>query len=215
MNVLKELYAFWVGHGTKILGSITGTISLFVATALSIEGLIPADDMKYWLFANAFLGALIVKRGFTNGPGSSGSPQGGFARPAMLALLLALAIPAAIVLPGCAATNPFEAAQSPPQAALAAFGSYAIVKDQAAKIYVDSATPEEVKAALKKANDATTKPMNSLYDAYMAYLDVKDLLDAGKTTEEKLQIATANLLNWYLTAKPLLDDLQTEIDKVK
>jgi hypothetical protein len=66
---MKMLVVFWVEHGTKIIG----TLATFVATGLLIEGLIPADHMKYWLFANALLGGATVKRGFTNG--SKGAPS--------------------------------------------------------------------------------------------------------------------------------------------
>lgn len=59
---MKALADFWTEHGTKIIG----TLATFVATGLLIEGLIPADHMKYWLFANALLGGATVKRGFTN-----------------------------------------------------------------------------------------------------------------------------------------------------
>lgn len=66
---MNSLVAFWTEHGTKIIG----TLATFVATALLIEGLIPADQMKYWLFANALLGGATVKRGFTNS--SKGAPS--------------------------------------------------------------------------------------------------------------------------------------------
>ena len=59
---MKDVIALWEQHGTKILG----TLATIVATALLIEGLIPDDHMKYWLFANALLGGATVKRGFTN-----------------------------------------------------------------------------------------------------------------------------------------------------
>lgn len=59
---MNSLIAFWNDHGTKLLGAL----ATFVATALLIDGLIPPDHMKYWLFANALLGGVTVKRGFTN-----------------------------------------------------------------------------------------------------------------------------------------------------
>lgn len=59
MNALVD---FWTGHGTKLLG-IAG---LTVSAALLVPDLIPAAQMKYWLFANILLDGSTVKRGFTN-----------------------------------------------------------------------------------------------------------------------------------------------------
>lgn len=59
---MNGLVAFWNDHGTKLLGAA----ATFVSTALIIPELIPADHMKYWLFANAILGGGVVTRGFTN-----------------------------------------------------------------------------------------------------------------------------------------------------
>ena len=59
---MKALLAFWKAHGTKILGYIT----LAVTSALIVPDLIPPDQMKYWLYMNAFLGGMTVKRGHTN-----------------------------------------------------------------------------------------------------------------------------------------------------
>lgn len=98
---MNNLATLWEAHGTKILG----TLATIVATALLIDGLIPDAHMKYWLFANALLGGGVVKRGFTNTSSAinSSNQQSGFARPLMLAMLLAVAMPVAVVtLPGCA-----------------------------------------------------------------------------------------------------------------
>lgn len=52
----------WSKHGTKLLGTAASVVS----TAMLIPELIPAGQLKYWLFANALLGGGVVKRGFTN-----------------------------------------------------------------------------------------------------------------------------------------------------
>ncbi len=59
---MQALIDFWKEHGTKVLGYIAG----FVATALLVPDLIPAEHMKYWIFANALAGGAIVRRGHTN-----------------------------------------------------------------------------------------------------------------------------------------------------
>lgn len=53
---------FWRDHGTKVLGSSQAVISGFIA----ISGLIPPENVKYWLAANVVIGAMTVQRGFTN-----------------------------------------------------------------------------------------------------------------------------------------------------
>lgn len=62
MTYLEYLIAHWREHGTKLLGVAT----LVVSSALSVPDLISPERIKYWLFANALLGGLTVKRGFTN-----------------------------------------------------------------------------------------------------------------------------------------------------
>ena len=59
---MKALLDYWTSHGTKLLG----TAALVVSSALLVPELIEPGRMKYWLFANALLGGLTVKRGFTN-----------------------------------------------------------------------------------------------------------------------------------------------------
>ncbi len=52
----------WRDHGTKLLGFA----ATFVSTGMLIDGLIPPEHLKYWLFANALLGGATVRRGFVN-----------------------------------------------------------------------------------------------------------------------------------------------------
>lgn len=59
---MKEIIKYWRGHGTKALGSL----SIIIPGLLAIDKLVPPDHMKYWLAANVVVGALTVKRGFSN-----------------------------------------------------------------------------------------------------------------------------------------------------
>lgn len=67
MTVAKSLAKFWKEHGTKILGTAT----ILVSSALTVDHLVPVVAMPYFLYANAVLGALTVKRGFTNARAAS------------------------------------------------------------------------------------------------------------------------------------------------
>lgn len=59
---MKALSKYWRYHGTKVLG----TIQVVVAGLLAVPEVIAQPHMKYWLAANAILGGLTVRRGFTN-----------------------------------------------------------------------------------------------------------------------------------------------------
>lgn len=60
----------WIDHGTKLLGLATIVVSSALSANAMIQPgqspLIPPDHMKWFLLANVLLGALTVKRGFTN-----------------------------------------------------------------------------------------------------------------------------------------------------
>lgn len=59
---MNAIISLWTEHGTKLLG-IAG---LVVSSALLVPDLIPADQMKWWLFANALIDGFTVRRGYTN-----------------------------------------------------------------------------------------------------------------------------------------------------
>ena len=56
---MKNIYQFWVGHGTKLIGFVQGTI----ATLAGITDLIPQHHLKYWMAAIA---VLTFWRGYFN-----------------------------------------------------------------------------------------------------------------------------------------------------
>jgi hypothetical protein len=115
----------------------------------------------------------------------------------------------------CGINNPIQQAETVEQKALATYGSYVIVKEQAAKLYIDPATPESVKQTLKEANDVVRDPINSMYEAAIFVKTVQDELAAGKSTEEQLIIATQSLLEWYLLARPLYESFNEEYRRVR
>jgi hypothetical protein len=57
--MLDKVFAFWRGHGTKIIGFAQGTI----AALAGVTGVIPDSQLKYWLGVSA---VLTVWRGFSN-----------------------------------------------------------------------------------------------------------------------------------------------------
>ena len=62
MKVVNWVTAFWNGHGTKVLGSLT----MVVAGLPQIDGLVAVSHKPYWAAANVILGAITIQRGVTN-----------------------------------------------------------------------------------------------------------------------------------------------------
>lgn len=60
--VLRFCAKTWRSNGTKILG----TIGAIIPGLLGIQDLIPQAHVKWWLATGVIVGALTVKRGFTN-----------------------------------------------------------------------------------------------------------------------------------------------------
>lgn len=119
------------------------------------------------------------------------------------------------ILQACATANPFAAAKSTEQQALALYGSFTILKEQAAKLYIEPGTSPSMKEALSKANAAVTPTMNLMYESVIQVKQVRQDFASGKTTEEKLVVATTNLLKWYTQAVPLLAAFESEYERVR
>jgi hypothetical protein len=51
VTLLTSIYAYWLSHGTRILGFAQGTI----AAVCGVTGIIPDTHLKYWLAASAVL----------------------------------------------------------------------------------------------------------------------------------------------------------------
>lgn len=60
---MKFLASIWKDHGTKVLGYLAAAIPAL----LTVEGLIPDPQRKYWTALGVLLGLLIVQRGHSNG----------------------------------------------------------------------------------------------------------------------------------------------------
>lgn len=60
--MLKAAIKQWKKDGTKMLGTL-GTI---LPGTLLIDGLIPPETRKWVLLANLIIGAVTIKRGYTN-----------------------------------------------------------------------------------------------------------------------------------------------------
>ncbi len=63
--MIAKLRALWKAHGTKVLGYVQAAQGV-IAGFLAIQGLIPPAAVPYLAGLNVVLGAITVKRGFTN-----------------------------------------------------------------------------------------------------------------------------------------------------
>lgn len=109
------------------------------------------------------------------------------------------------LLSACGTTNPLRAAETDEQKAFAGYGTFVIYEEGAAKLFQDPSTPDAVKTGLTQA-DAITKPAaDNLLDAAIQITGIKVLLKEGDTTEDKLNIASANLQRWLEEAIPLIN----------
>jgi hypothetical protein len=125
--------------------------------------------------------------------------------PLIFAFVFALALSACNG--GCASMNPTATAETPEQHAYALYGQFVIGEEAAAKVNEDAATPQSVREAIAKADNAAKPVADSLLDAAGQVLVIRSQLSQGKSSEEKLGIAITNLNNWIIEAKPLIENL--------
>lgn len=123
----------------------------------------------------------------------------------------AFLVVAAAALTACGSLNPLARAQTVEQKAYATYGQFLIVEEQAAALVQEESVPASAKQAIARA-DAVAKPVaDKLLAAVLAVDQVRDDIAAGKSTEEKLLIATANLQKWHDEVLPLVHDLASAV----
>lgn len=208
------MLAFLNANKTKLTGAILSMLA-FIQTNTALNGLLTPTQYAWTMF---FVGLFVTFLGFLNNPSPPDAPvskNGGFVRPLMLAFLLAIAVPVTFLLPGCGTNSPIQQAESLEQKALATYGSYVIVKEQAAKLYADPVTPDSVKAALKAANDVAREPLELLYKSVITYKELQEAVAVGTATEAEMQEAAEALLRLYLEAGPALKSFEDEVHKVR
>lgn len=191
----------------------------YVVTALGImatSDLFTATQVKWFLLINGILMAILGH--YNNSKIQSAavpkSQQGGFARPLMIAFLLAVAVPVSLVLPACT-SSPVKEAETFEQKAFALYGTYVIFQAKAAEMTQDSTTPEKVKQALRDADKAAYPVAEALVDAAIEIGSIRDTLNqcplqpepdpqCVPTNEQRLANAITNLSSIYFSAQPKL-----------
>lgn len=129
------------------------------------------------------------------------------------AVLGALVV-AAVLLPGCA-TWGVKAAQTNEQRAAALLGDFTIFQRAALKIGSDETVPVEVRQRVLDAPILLKPAVDELDTALRTYRAVALELARGTSTEEKLAIASTNLVRWITDVQPQIARLRTLIEGAK
>lgn len=133
------------------------------------------------------------------------SGEGGFARPLLLALLLAVAALVAIMLPGCAGTQTaYRAAETPDEYAYMLAEHYAALVRQAADLRERSTTPPEAIEAMRRAELAArplVAPLRPLRDACLAARTAETELELQRAIDAAV-LAIADLVRQVQAAQP-------------
>lgn len=149
-----------------------------------------------------------------------GNKQGGFARPLMLAILLAVSVP--LLLLSACQTPPhkvIETACTPgtkysvERCTKGIAETWETYQKRAEIIVADPLTPADVKTSVQQA-EAASRPV--VVDTLMAgatYAEIKQQVAAGQTEAEKLAIANANLEQWVAKALPLVRNFGRQLDR--
>lgn len=109
-------------------------------------------------------------------------------------------------------SDPVAAAQTTEQQAYALYGTFVIYEEVGASIAVDPATPDALRSLIKRV-DAVAKPAaDAMLGGARDFVKAKALVDQGQSTEEKVTITSANLVNWVADAKPKILALQCAVN---
>lgn len=116
-----------------------------------------------------------------------------------------------LVLQACAASNPMAKAETVEQRAFAAYGTFVIFEEQAAKLISSGELSNSVVRAIGRA-DARAKPVaDSLLDATLEFAQIRAEFEAGGTGEARFVSAMNELNGWVERALPLINNLVSAV----
>lgn len=120
----------------------------------------------------------------------------------------------AVAMVGCV-SDPVRAAKTPLQTAYAALQDYETAQQFGLAFVEDKNTPAAVKDGLIKAESAATALVHPTRVAAQTVEQIRKDLQAGKSTQEQLAIATQNLNQWTLNLQKAVDEFSAAIEKAK
>lgn len=133
--------------------------------------------------------------------------------PALVAMWAALSIFVFGAITACSSIpNPFAVAETPTQQVYALERTYNIVLEQAVKVVSNPATPPDVVQRIRESEPRVTALVTEMSNALTQYVLAKAALDAGKTDEEKVAIATLNLETWVSQVEASIGNFAALVD---
>lgn len=138
-------------------------------------------------------------------------------------LILAFVLPALFALAACADMNPVATAQTPEQKAFAAYGTFVVLKEEAADIAVAPGTPRAVVQAIATGNRVVTPLARTMVVAAREYVAAKAEIDALKKSGVpppaemvgQVGILLNRLLAAYAAAEPEIARFAATVKSVK
>lgn len=112
-----------------------------------------------------------------------------------------------IGLQGCASSNPVARAETVEQKAYAAYGSFVIAQEQAAKLVSSGQLSNSSIIRIGQAEERAKGVADSLIPAVLEFQEVKAEFEAGGTGESRFVSAMNNLNNWAERLLPLVNNL--------
>ena len=97
----------------------------------------------------------------------------------------------------------------------ATYGTFVIFEELGAKTAKEAGVSQTVREAIIDADEVAKPVADSLYNALQLYETARAELAAGRTSEEKFAIATANLNRWITEAAPLVADLVKAVNSAR
>lgn len=189
--------------------AIVGVLGVLIPALNSMGVNLPAFLTTDWL--NTLLLALTpVLVYFVPNKPNGNAPTAATARSPWQIGILALLM--GLLLSGCGIANPFKYAETPEQRYVAVSGTYEIVLETANEIVQNEATPLEVVQAIDDVQKRTTGVMDALDEAFVDYMVAKAELETGETSQERLDILSANLGQYLDQAMRAYRDLASAVD---
>ncbi len=112
-----------------------------------------------------------------------------------------------IGLEGCAASNPLAQAETVEQKAYAAYGSFVIAEEQAAKLVSSGQLTNSQKISIGRADQRAKAVVDDLIAAVLEFETIKDEYKRFGTGEQRYINAMNNLNNWTERLVPLINNL--------
>jgi hypothetical protein len=112
-----------------------------------------------------------------------------------------------LVLQACVASNPLAQAETVEQKAYAAYGTFVIFEEQAAKLVSSGQLPRSAVIAIGRADDRAKLIADSLIVATLEFVEIKAEYELGETSESRYVTAMNSLNRWTEQLLPLVNNL--------